>query len=586
MVPLILILYPRSKKSPIDKVPTSDIVLAILAFISYGWIICDYGRIASRIKYVDPLTITDLILGTLAMLFILEATRRTLGWILVVLTSVFIAYIFLGPYISGILNFKMISYGLFIEQLYLVEEGLFNIMTGLAATFLFSFVAFGTFLRISGADKHYMDLGLALAGKSRGGAAKVAVFSAALMGTLTGSTISNVVTVGTLTIPMMKNSGFKAREAAAITTAASTGGSITPPIMGAGVFVMAAITGIPLLTILKFSIIPAIIYFASIYIIIEIKARKYGLIGLSKDQLPPLKQVLKKSFHLFIPLIVLIFLLVIGRTPFISSASTTILIIICSYFRKETRLGPKKIIQGLEESAKNMMMITAVSACAAAIMGIITITGLIMKVASIIIMVSQSNVLLALILLGVISLIVGMGMPITLSYILVSTLGAPALTHLGVSLLAAHLAIFWFSQNSTITPPVCLTAFVAAEIAREPRFMRVGFSTLNIAKMLYLVPFLFVFTAIISNNVLGPIQVLVQTIPMLIMVAVLIDGFFLSRLIKWEWVFAVLSTFLFIVAIFTKSITIIIFLSIIGLLAVAFIYFSQKKRLRLDKQAI
>jgi TRAP transporter 4TM/12TM fusion protein len=586
MVPLILILYPRSKKSAIDKAPTSDIMLAILAFISYGWIIWDYGRISSRIKYVDSVHITDLVLGTLAILFILEATRRTLGWILVVITSVFIAYIFFGPYISGILKFKMISYSLFIEQLYLVEEGLFNIMTGLAATFLFTFVAFGTFLRISKADKYYMDLGLALGGRSRGGSAKVAVFSAAMMGTLTGSTISNVVTVGTLTIPMMKSSGFKAREAAAITTAASTGGSITPPIMGAGVFVMAAITGIPLLTILKYSIIPAIIYFASIYIIIEVKARKYGLIGLSKDQLPPLKQVLKTSFHLFIPLIVLIILLVIGRTPFSSSASTTILIIICSFFRKETRMGPKKIIQGLEESAKNMMTITAVSACAAAIMGIITLTGLIMKVASIIITVSQSKVLVALILLGVISLIIGMGMPITLSYILVSTLGAPALTHLGVSLLAAHLAIFWFSQNSTITPPVCLTAFVAAEIAREPRFMRVGFSTLNIAKMLYLVPFLFVFTTLISSNILGPIQVLVQAIPILIMVAILIDGFFLTCLMKWEWILAALSTFLFIAAIFAKGITNILVLSIFGLLTAMIIYYGQKKRLGLEKQAI
>ena len=586
MVPLIMILYPRSKKSAIDKVPTSDIILAFLAFISYGWIIWDYGRIASRIKYVDSVLATDLVLGTLAILFILEATRRTLGWILVVITFVFIAYIFFGPYISGILKFKMISYSLFIEQLYLVEEGLFNIMTGLAATFLFTFVAFGTFLRISGADKYYMDLGLALGGRSRGGSAKVAVFSAAMMGTLTGSTISNVVTVGTLTIPMMKSSGFKAREAAAITTAASTGGSITPPIMGAGVFVMAAITGIPLLTILKYSIIPAIIYFASIFIIIEIKARKYGLIGLSKDQLPPLKQVLKTSFHLFIPLIVLIILLVIGRTPFSSSASTTILIIICSFFRKETRMGPQKIIQGLEESAKNMMTITAVSACAAAIMGIITLTGLIMKVASIIITVSQSKVLVALILLGVISLIIGMGMPITLSYILVSTLGAPALTHLGVSLLAAHLAIFWFSQNSTITPPVCLTAFVAAEIAREPRFMRVGFSTLNIAKMLYLVPFLFVFTTLISSNILGPIQVLVQAIPILIMVAVLIDGFFIACLMKWEWILAALSTFLFIAAIFAKGITNIIVLSIFGLLSAMIIYYGQKKRLGLEKQAI
>ncbi len=584
MVPLILLLYPRSKRSPTDKIPISDIGQAILAIAAYGWIIVDYGRISSRIKYVDPVTITDLILGTLATLFILEATRRTLGWILVVITSIFIAYTFIGPYLTGILSFKKISYSIFIEQFYLVPEGLFNIMTGLAATFLFTFVAFGTFLRISGADRYYMDLCLAVAGKTPGGAAKVAVFSAALMGTLTGSTISNVVTVGTLTIPMMKRSGFKAREAAAITTAASTGGAVTPPIMGAGVFVMAAITGIPLLTIIKFSIIPAIIYFASIYIFIEIRAKKYGLKGLSKNELPSLKEAFKKSFHLFIPLIVLVVLLVIGRTPFVSSASTTVLIVICSFFRKETRMGPKKILNSLEASAKNMLIITAVSACAAAIMGVITLTGLIMKITSIIIVVSHGQLVLALALLGIISLIIGMGMPITLSYILVSTLGAPALTHLGVSLLAAHLAIFWFSQNSTITPPVCMTAFVAAEIAQEPRFMKVGFSTLNIAKMLYLIPFLFVFTPLVSENVWGPIQVLLQTLPLLILIAILMDRYFLTHLKKLEFVLVSLSSLFFGLAIFVNDIIFILVFSSIGLITALMLVYSQKKIIRLQKR--
>lgn len=586
MIPLILLLYPRSKKSPTQKIPMSDIIQAVLAFAAYGWILLDYGRISSRIKYVDPVTLTDLILGTLATFFILEATRRTLGWILVVLTSVFIAYTFIGPYLTGILSFKEISYSLFIEQFYLVPEGLFNIMTGLAATFLFTFVAFGTFLRISGAAKYYMDLSLAVAGKSPGGTAKVAVFSAALMGTLTGSTISNVVTVGTLTIPMMKKSGFKARESAAITTAASTGGAVTPPIMGAGVFVMAAITGIPLLTILKYSIIPAIIYFLSIYIIIEIKARKYGLKGLSKQELPDLKEAIKTSFHLFIPLLVLVVLLVMGRTPFVSSAATTVLIFICGLFRKDTRMGPKKILQSLEGSAKNMMIITAVSACAAAIMGVITLTGLIMKVTSILILVSQNQVLVALTLLGIISLIIGMSMPITLSYILVSTLGAPALTRLGVPLLAAHLAIFYFSQNSTITPPVCMTAFVAADIAQEPKFMKVGFSTLNIAKMLYLIPFLFVFTPLVGESIWGPLRVLIQTFPLLIITAAFTEGFFLAFFKKWEWILISLSTLLFGIGLFLNGIVPILGFSAIGFLSAMAVVFSQNKRLRLQNERV
>lgn len=579
MIPLILVLYPRTKKSVRDRIPLTDLIQAVLAFASFGWILLDYGRIATRMKYVDPVKPMDMILGTLAIFFVLEATRRTLGWILVVITSLFIAYNFLGPFMSGILSFKTISYDLFIEQFYLVPEGLFNIMTGLAATFLFTFVAFGTFLRISGADKYYMDLCLAVAGRSRGGAAKVAVFSAALMGMLTGSTISNVVTTGTLTIPMMKNSGFKAKEAAAITTAASTGGAVTPPIMGAGVFVMSAVTGIPIVTILKYSIIPAVLFFASIYVFIEIRARKYGLKGMASDNLPSVRQAFAVSFHLFVPLIVLVAMLVIGYTPFIASAGTTVLIVLCSFFRKDTRMGPGKIVEGLAQSTKNMMTITAVSACAAAIMGVITLTGLIMKVTSIIILVSGNRILAALLMLGGISMIIGMGMPITLSYILVSTLGAPALTQLGISLLAAHLAIFWFSQNSTITPPVCMTAFVAAEIAEEKKFMQVGFLTLNIAKMLYLVPFLFVFTPLLAENPGGPVLVLLQILPLLLVMTMVTERFFLTRLNRNEWIISGLAVVFLLSAVFVSGTAHILMFTAGGLICTAAAVVGQKKRL-------
>ncbi len=583
MVPLILLLYPRSKKSSTEKIPVSDIILAGLAALSFGWILLDYGRIAYRIPYVSPVTIPDLIFGTLAVLFILEVTRRTLGWILVWITAVFIAYTFLGPFLSGILGFKKFSYSVCIEQFYLVPEGMFNIMTGLAATYVFTFVAFGTFLRVSRADRYYIDFSLALAGRSRGGSAKVAVLSAGLMGTLTGSTMSNVVTTGSLTIPMMKHGGFKAREAAAIMTAASTGGAITPPIMGAGVFVMSAITGIPLLTIIKYSIIPAVIYFASIYAIIEIKARKYGLEGMPKEKLIPMKEAVKRGIHLFFPLIILIILLAIGRTPFVASAISTILIVVFSWFRKDTRMGPKKIIQGLEESAQNMMTIASVCACAAVIMGVITLTGLIMKVTSIILVASGGYVLFALFLLALISLIIGMGMPVTLSYILISTLGAPALTQLGVPLLAAHLALFWFSQTSTITPPVCMTAFVAAEIAQDKHFMRVGLSTFAIAKFFYVIPLLFVFSPLLSSNILGPMRILLQSLPLLVVIAVVTEGYLFDRLQIVEWFMIILSTIFFAAAMFTYDYVGIILFTVLGIVAAGVVFFIQKNRTKTDK---
>lgn len=583
MVPLILLLYPPSKKLPTRKIQAIDIFLALLAAISFGWIILDYGRIAYRIPYVSPVTIPDLIFGTLAVLFILEVTRRTLGWILVWITAVFISYTFLGPYLSGILSFKKFSYSVCIEQFYLVPEGMFNIMTGLAATYVFTFVAFGTFLRVSRADRYYIDVSLALAGRSRGGAAKVAVLSAGLMGMLTGSTMSNVVTTGSLTIPMMKNGGFKPREAAAITTASSTGGAVTPPIMGAGVFVMSAITGIPLLTIIKYSIIPAIIYFASIYAIIEIKARKYGLEGLPKEKLLPVKDALKRGIHLFFPLIILIILLAIGRTPFVASAVSTVLIVVFSWLRKDTRMGPKKIMQGLEESAQNMMTITSVCACAAVIMGVITLTGLIMKVTSIILVVSGGSVLFALFLLAFISLVIGMGMPVTLSYILISTLGAPALTQLGVSLLAAHLALFWFSQTSTITPPVCMTAFVAAEIAQDKQFMRVGLSTFTIAKFFYVIPLFFVFTPLLGGDITGPLRILVQSFPLLVVIAVVSEGYLFDRLKIAEWFLIIFSTISFAAAAFIHDYGGIVLFTGLGVLTAGIVYSLQKKRKKADK---
>ena len=322
MIPLAFLHFPLHKNYRLHRMPWWDFLFAIIAAACFAWVLVDNERMVTRMKYADPVLALDLLFGTLAIVSILEATRRTLGWILVITTGVFIVYAFVGPYIPGILAHAGTSYSMFMAHVYLSEEGMFNIMTGIASTFLFTFVAFGTFLRWSGVDKYYMDLCLAIAGKSRGGPAKVAVISSALMGTITGSTMSNVATTGALTIPMMKDTGFEAHEAAAIETASSTGGAIAPPIMGAGVFIMAEITGIPLITILMYSVVPAILYFASIYAFVEIKARKHGLKGLPEHQLPNLKSVLMKCVHLFIPLVVLVVLLIKGFTPFLASASS------------------------------------------------------------------------------------------------------------------------------------------------------------------------------------------------------------------------------------------------------------------------
>jgi len=259
-IPLIFLVYPV-RRSEGNRVPLPDLACAMGAVIAFGWVIVDRGRIVTRLVYVDPLTWADMILGVLAVLLVLEATRRTLGWTLVVLAVAFLVYTQVGPYMPGIFEHKGVGFALLVEHLYLVPEGLFNKVTGVMATYLLVFLTFGSMLRLAGGEKVFADLTEAVAGRWVGGPAKAAVVGSMLMGSVTGSTIANVVTTGTITIPLMKRTGFKPHEAAAVETAAGTGGAVMPPVMGAGVFIMAEITGIPLLTILKFSLLPAVLFF-------------------------------------------------------------------------------------------------------------------------------------------------------------------------------------------------------------------------------------------------------------------------------------------------------------------------------------
>jgi TRAP transporter 4TM/12TM fusion protein len=425
-----------------------------------------------------------------------------------------------------------------------------------------------------------MDICFALSGKARGGPAKVAIISSALMGTLSGSTVSNVAITGNLTIPMMKNTGFTPKDAAAIETAASTGGAITPPIMGAGIFVMAAITGIPLVKIITYSIIPAIMYFLSIYIFVELTARKLGLEGLPPEKIPNLKKAIIKSIHLFIPLIILVYLLVIGYTPFWSSSICTIAIVFLSYLRTDTRIDISKFIKGLRKSCENMMIISSVAACAAIIMGVITITGISMKITSILIALSQGSVLLLLFLLTFLAYVLGMGMPVTLSYILVAMLGASALVKMGVPLLNSHLFLFWVSQVATISPPVCMTAFVAAEIAKERDYMGVGYRTLNVAKAIYLVPLIIIYTNIIHDDFLKPILVLIRYLPLVLAINIFTTNYFIRKLRIYDGVLIVISIIILFFAMFDQNVASNWLFTIIGSLLIFGVYFVQKNSLK------
>ncbi len=503
-IPLVFLFFPARRGST-ERLSRIDTGLALAAFCAFAWMILDRERIMWRLVYIDPLTTPDLFFATLAIALVLEATRRTLGMTLVVVALAFIMYALAGPLMPGMLEHKGVSLPLLLEHLYMVPEGLFNQVTGVMATYLLCFLTFGSLLRVAGGDRIFMDLTLAASGRWVGGPAKAAVVGSTLMGSVSGSTIANVVTTGTITIPLMKRSGLEPHEAAAVETAAGTGGALMPPVMGAGAFIMAEITGIPLLTILQYSLIPALLFFGSLYGYVHVKARARGLEALrlegaeGRGEIPSIWRTLLGNVHLTAPIGVLIYLLIRDYSPFLSASACVVGLYLVSYLRPHTRMSFRTLISGFEATTYGAIGLSATMATAAMIVGVISLTGVMLKTTSVMVTLAGGSVFLGIVIVAIIASVLGMGLQITSAYIIVSTLGAPALIELGVPLLTAHFVIFWFAQSATITPPICLTAFVAAQIA-EARPMRTGFEALRVGKALYVVPTMFAFTGILSGS--------------------------------------------------------------------------------------
>ncbi len=499
-IPLTMLLYPAWKKSSRDKPSPLDWLFAAAALASFAWAFWSADSWLDRFVGYDKVAPTDMAMGVIALFTIFEATRRSAGTTIVVLNLIFIGYALTGPIWPGIFQHGGMSPQRFVETMYMDAEGIFNFITGLVATFIFTFLLFGVFLRLTGGDRVFTEFAAAISGHRRGGPAKVAVISSAMMGMLSGSSISNVSTTGTMTIPMMKKLGFRNYEAAAIEVVSSVGGGLMPPLMGTGIFVMSSLTDLPLVEILLYSIAPALLYYAAIYFYVDIKSAQHGLSGLPRDQLPGLRNVLMEGGHIFLPIFVLIALLLMKFTPFYASAACVVMTVAISYLRRATRITPAKLLTGLEAGTRVALTVAALITSAAIIYAVIVHTGLLNKVTSILVHASGDNVVVAVILIGLMSYVIGMGLPVTASYVIIAALGAGALQHLGLPVLAAHLIIFWFAQDSTITPPICMTAFVGARIAEAPP-MRTGWESMKIAKALYIVPFMFAFSSLLEPSV-------------------------------------------------------------------------------------
>ncbi len=527
---MIFLWFPASKKSsPMNRPSILDYIFSFTSIIILIWTLKSTTRFLNRIPFVSDMSTVDIFIGIALLLLSIEAGRRTMGWVLVVLASIFILYGLYGQYLPPLLAHSGFDLKETVELMYLSQRGLFSSLMGLSATILFCFISFGTFLQSTKTDKYYMDISLALAGHRPGGPAKVAVLSSAAMGSISGSTMSNVVTTGTLTIPLMKSTGYKPHEAGAIETVSSASGQIVPPVMGTGAFLMAAIIGVDYLDIVKVSIVPAFIFVLSIWFFVDFKAKRRDMLGLNKNDIPNLLETFKKSWHLFLPLLILILMLILKFTPFLAGSVASILIFLLSFVRKESRLGVKKLFLTLEKCSINMMMITGIIACAAIIVGVINQSGIMTRTTSIILSFSGGNLILTVIIICLVSYLLGMGMPVVTAYLLVATLGAPALIELGVPAIVAHLTIFWFSQLSTITPPVCMTAFAAAAIAKAPP-MKTGFASLKMGISFYIIPILFLFSGIITDDWFTIVIIGIVSIAAMYLFASSLEGYLFGKM--------------------------------------------------------
>jgi len=540
---LIFLTYPGTKKSfdiNKTKIPLYDILLAILSAMVCLYLVIFFKEIAIRIGLPSTM---DLVMGALAIILVLEGTRRVIGPALPIVVLVFIFYSYFGQIMPGFFAHRGYSLERIIEHLYSGTEGIFGIPLGVSASFVFLFILFGAVLNKTGMGKFFIDIAMALAGHTTGGPAKVAVIASGLMGSINGSSVANVVTTGSFTIPLMKSIGYRKDFAGAVEAAASTGGQILPPVMGAAAFVMAEFLGIPYIRIAAAAAIPAIIYYIAVMTMVHLEACKYGLKGLPKERLPKIGKVLKEKGHLILPIVGLVYLLIRGYTPLFSAFWAIVMSLVISMVKAETRLNLKKLGEAFEEGAKSALGVAAACACAGMVVGAVTLTGLGLKVANGLVMLGQGNLMLTLFFTMIASILLGMGLPTTAKYIILSIMAAPALVNLGVHPLAAHLFILYFGVIADLTPPVAVAAFAAAGISGGSS-MKTGFIAVRLAVAGFMIPFIFVLDPgllFINSTVVHTLILIVTSLAGVLALGAAAGGYLLDHVKIHERVILIIS---------------------------------------------
>ena len=487
---LVFLLY-RSKSRP-GRV--ADYLLMVASIVCIGYWMLNFEAINYRAGAETEL---DRWVAVVGVLLGVELARRVVGNVFIVIGAVMLLYGVYGDYAPELISHAGDTFPELCTSIFYRSDGVFGIMANVLATYIILFVIFGAFLEASGAQRFFIDFPLAAVGHRVGGPAKVSVIASGLFGSISGSAIANTVSTGNFTIPMMKKAGFRPHVAGGIEPAASIGGMFMPPIMGAGGFIMAELTGLPYSTIMLVAIFPALMYFFSVFVMVHYEAKRHGIRGERSGV--DATALLKREWFYILPLVVITVLMLMGYSPGYAAILGIVACIAVSWVRKDTRIGPRRFLEASRAGAENSLKIGATVGVIGIIIGVLTYSGLVLTFADIVIALADGKLWLTILLVALASLILGMGVPVTAAYLITAVVAVPALTALGVHPIAAHMIVYWLSQDSNITPPVCIAAFAGATIAKA-NMWKTAFTAFKFAKFLYLAPFIFGYVPAFTLN--------------------------------------------------------------------------------------
>lgn len=559
----LIYLHSASKREKVGIFYIVDILCALLAISIAVYVYMNWYDMAYRLMFP---TAVDLAMGVALIILVIDATRRRVGWILPIITLIFLVYALFGHLLPGSLGHRVYGWKQVVSSLTMYSEGVFGTVTGVSATYIFLFVLFGALLEYSGAAKFFVDLATGALGNKRGGTAIATTAASGVFGMISGSPSANVVTVGSFTVPMMENTGYDKKFAGAVLASAGGGGQFMPPIMGAAAFIIAETLGIPYIQVALAAFIPAVLYYAAIIFMIVLRSKKLGIKGMDKEDCPNVWDVLKHGFYLAFPLLLLIFLMaVVGWSPLRSGFWAIVASIAVSYVRKETRMTPKKLFEALKKGALNSLTVAIVCIISGIVIGTLSLTSLGLKFSVILVSLARGNMIVLLVLAAFAGIVMGMGMVTTSVYIVLAVLVAPALTKMGINPLAAHLFVFYYGCLSCITPPVATASFAAAALT-DSNPSSLGFQAWKLSLSGYIIPFMFIFNPelLFQGSPLLIVKALITALIGIYALSCSVEGYMKKKLNP-----------LFRVLLFAASLLLIdsgLWTDLIGLLVVAGVY--------------